>query len=197
MFVKNNLNVFKKIISSDKVFLINEGAFISKGDKLVDGDINPHDILNIYGIEGLFDFYLSEIKNIYYSQGVKINDKHIEVILKQMLNKVIIVDSGNNTNYFKGDIFDKKEILNINNNLLKKKLPIIKYKFFLSGITKSSLNSDSFLASASFQNTSKILSEFAIYNKIDNLKYLKDKIILGEIVPLGTGFYHKILKKSF
>lgn len=196
LFVKNNLNVFKKKISSDKIFLVNEGSLVSKGDKLIDGDINPHDILNIYGVEGLLDFYLSEIKNIYYSQGVKINDKHIEVILKQMLNKVIITDNMGNDTYFKGEIFDKKEIININNNLLKNKLPLIKYNFFLYGITKSSLNSNSFLSAVSFQNTSRILSDSGIYNKIDDLKYLKSNIILGKIVPLGTGFYHKILKKN-
>lgn len=195
LLVKNDSYIFKKKVSSDSVFLINEGVFVSKGDKLIEGDINPHDILNIYGIEGLLDFYLSEIKNIYYSQGVKINDKHIEIILKQMLNKVVITDSCGNDGYFKGDILDRKEIININNNLLKKNLLVIKYNFFLTGITKSSLNFNSFLSSASFQNTSKILSDSAIYNKIDDLTSLKSNIILGKVVPLGTGFYHKILKK--
>lgn len=186
--------LFKKLVSLDKLMLLQEGSCVSKGDKLTEGDINPHDILNIYGIDGIVDYYLSEIKNIYYSQGVKINDKHIEIILKKMLSNVLVLKS-DNEKYLPGDIVTKDKLISFNKILLKNNLQSIKYKILLSGITNVSLNSNSFISSSSFQNTSVVLSSSAVFNKIDNLKSLKNNIILGKAVPIGTGFYHKIFKK--
>ncbi|ASS47024.1 DNA-directed RNA polymerase beta' subunit [Candidatus Nasuia deltocephalinicola] len=191
---KNNLNIlFKKRFNLNVVFFLTEGTFVNKGDVIINGDFNPHDILKIYGVNGLLDFYLSEIKSIYYSQGVKINDKHIEIILREMLVKVFIIDPVS-SNYIKGDIIDKNIIININNNFLIKKLPLIKYDNLLLGITKSSLLSSSFLSAASFQHTTSVLSDAAIFNKIDKLKTIKTDVMLGKSIPIGTGFYDKIFK---
>ena len=174
------------LIPKGKHINFNEGEKIKKGEYLLDGSPAPHDILRILGIEQLTDYFVNEVQEVYRLQGVVINDKHIEVIVRQMLKKVEIKNTGD-SKYLSGEIIDKIELEEENENLIKnKKKPAIGERILL-GITKASLQTNSFISAASFQETTRVLTDAAIKGKVDKLRGLKENVIVGRLVPAGTG----------
>jgi DNA-directed RNA polymerase subunit beta' len=153
---------------------------------LTSGIPNPHDILRILGPDELQKFLVKEVQEIYRLQGVEINDKHIELIARQMLRKVRIVDPGD-TNFAVGDRVDKIHLQTINRTMVKESKKIATSKSILMGITKASLGTESFLSAASFQETTRILTEASIMGQIDYLYGLKENIVIGRLIPAGTG----------
>ena len=174
------------LIPKGKHINFNEGENIKKGEYLLDGSPAPHDILRILGIEQLTDYFVNEVQEVYRLQGVVINDKHIEVIVKQMLKKVEIKEP-NDSKYLSGEIIDKIEFDEENKKIIEnKKNPAIAERVLL-GITKASLQTNSFISAASFQETTRVLTDAAIKGKVDKLKGLKENVIVGRLVPAGTG----------
>lgn len=178
------------LIPKEKQVLVHDGQVVNKGETIVDGPPNPHDILRLQGIERLATFVVDEVQDVYRLQGVKINDKHIEVIVRQMLRRVLIMDAGD-TNFIPGEQVERSELLNENDRVMaNEKLPAT-YENVLLGITKASLSTDSFISAASFQETTRVLTEAAIMGKRDDLRGLKENVIVGRLIPAGTGMaYH-------
>jgi len=174
------------LIPKGKHINFNEGERIKKGEYLLDGSPAPHDILRILGIESLTEYFVNEVQEVYRLQGVVINDKHIETILRQMLKKVEIKASGD-SKYISGEIIDKIEIDDENENLKKKNKKQVVSERILLGITKASLQTNSFISAASFQETTRVLTEAAIKGKVDKLQGLKENVIVGRLIPAGTG----------
>jgi DNA-directed RNA polymerase subunit beta' len=174
------------LIPKGKHFSVQEGDYVRRGDPLVDGPRVPHDILRVLGVEALSDYLVNEIQDVYRLQGVKINDKHIEVIVRQMLQKVEITDAGDTT-FLVGELVDRVEFdienakLVANNERAATGLPV------LQGITKASLQTQSFISAASFQETTRVLTEAATAGKTDSLSGLKENVIVGRLIPAGTG----------
>lgn len=173
---------------------VNEGDYIGKGDMLMEGNPSPHDILRVMGVEQLSNYMTNEIQQVYRLQGVKIDDKHIEVVLRQMLNKVEIIDAGETT-YLAGEQADKEEFDEANEKALNEDYKPAKGLPVLQGITKASLQTRSFFSAASFQETTRVLTEAAVAGKIDKLQGLKENVIVGRLIPAGTGFYVNKMKK--
>ncbi|WP_336288480.1 MULTISPECIES: DNA-directed RNA polymerase subunit beta' [unclassified Bartonella] len=174
------------LIPKGKLFHFQEGDQIEKGDYILDGNPAPHDILAIKGVEALASYLVNEIQEVYRLQGVLINDKHIEVIVRQMLQKVEITESGD-SGYIPGDNVDRIELDEINDNLIAEgKRPAYGNPILL-GITKASLQTPSFISAASFQETTRVLTEAAVSGKIDTLQGLKENVIVGRLIPAGTG----------
>ncbi|MCR4282537.1 MAG: DNA-directed RNA polymerase subunit beta', partial [Bauldia sp.] len=174
------------LIAKGKPFHLQEGDTIEKGDYIVEGNPAPHDILAIKGIEALAAYLVNEIQDVYRLQGVTINDKHIEVIVRQMLQKVEIVEQGD-TDMFPGEQIDQLDLDIINAQMVaegKKPATVVP---ILLGITKASLQTRSFFSAASFQETTRVLTEAAVQGKIDPLEGLKENIIVGRLIPAGTG----------
>ena len=165
---------------------VHEGDVIEAGDELTEGSVNPHDILRIKGVDGVQLYMLREVQKVYRMQGVDINDKHIEVIVRQMLKKIKIDDSGD-TNLLPGTLVDIFEFETINNKIIEEGGAPAKGKQALLGITKAALSTDSFLSAASFQETTRVLTDAAIKGKIDPLVGLKENVIIGKLIPAGTG----------
>jgi len=177
---------FEKLIPRSKYLNVQNGDFVKKGDILVEGTPVPHDILRILGIEELAKYLVREVQSVYKLQGVYINDKHIETIARQMLQKALIKDAGD-SGLLVGEQKQKKEILEINQILENEgKKPII-YEDVLLGITKASLQTNSFISAASFQETTKVLTDAATQGKTDSLYGLKENVIVGRLIPAGTG----------
>ena len=175
------------LIPKGKHINFNQGEKIKKGEYLLDGSPAPHDILRILGVEALTEYFVSEVQEVYRMQGVVINDKHIETIVRQMLKKVEIKESGD-SNYLSGELIDKVQLENINTELKKQnKKPAIGERILL-GITKASLQTNSFISAASFQETTRVLTDAAIRGKTDSLDGLKENVIVGRLIPAGTGF---------
>ncbi|MCG8500907.1 MAG: DNA-directed RNA polymerase subunit beta', partial [Firmicutes bacterium] len=166
-----------------KVF---DGDVVEAGDELTEGSVNPHDILKIKGLASVQAYLLQEVQRVYRLQGVDINDKHIEVIVRQMLRKIKIEDSGD-TDLLLGSLVDMFEFEEVNNNAIAQGLETANGSRVLLGITKASLATDSFLSAASFQETTRVLTEAAIKGKVDPLLGLKENVIIGKLVPAGTG----------
>jgi DNA-directed RNA polymerase subunit beta' len=175
--------------------LVQEGDQVKKGDILVDGSPVPHDILAILGIEALAEYLVKEIQDVYRLQGVKINDKHIEVIIRQMLRKVEITNPGETT-FFLGDQVSQEELNIANEEVIKENRMPAKAKPVLQGVTKASLKTDSFISAASFQETTRVLIEAAIHGKKDRLLGLKENVISGRLIPAGTGAIISQLKRQ-
>ncbi len=173
------------LIPKTKVIDVQEGDFVKKGDNLISGSPNPHDILEVMGVEALAEYLVAEIQEVYRLQGVKINDKHIEVIVRQMLQKVEITDGGDTT-LLPGEEVDLEEMNEINSKLPKGKQPAVG-KPILLGITKASLQTRSFISAASFQETTRVLTQAAVEGKKDQLIGLKENVIVGRLIPAGTG----------
>jgi len=174
------------LIPKGKHINFNQGEKIKKGEYLLDGSPAPHDILRILGIEYLTEYFVNEVQEVYRLQGVVINDKHIETILRQMLKKVEIKESGD-SKYLIGEIIDKDTYDEINENLKKEgKKPAVGERILL-GITKASLQTNSFISAASFQETTRVLTDAAIRGKVDKLHGLKENVIVGRLIPAGTG----------
>ncbi|MDR6213982.1 DNA-directed RNA polymerase subunit beta' [Paracidovorax wautersii] len=186
--------VWDELIPKEKNILVHEGQVVNKGESVVDGPADPQDILRLLGIEELARYIVDEVQDVYRLQGVKINDKHIEVIVRQMLRRVVVEASGE-SNYIAGEQVERSEILNTNEALQRDgKIPAT-YSNVLLGITKASLSTDSFISAASFQETTRVLTEAAIMGKRDELRGLKENVIVGRLIPAGTGLaYHQARK---
>ena len=165
---------------------IADGTVLEAGDELTEGSVNPHDILKIKGVRAVQDYMLREVQRVYRLQGVEINDKHIEVIVRQMLKKIRIEENGD-TEFLPGDMVDFLEYDETNKALIAEGKEPAEGKQVLLGITKASLASDSFLSAASFQETTKVLTDAAIKGKVDHLVGLKENVIIGKPIPAGTG----------
>lgn len=173
-------------IPASKYLRVRDADWINKGDKIDDGPIDPHDILDIKGPRELEKFLVNEIQEVYRLQGVQINDKHIEIIVRQMLRKVIIEDPGD-TSFVVDQIVDKFEFDDENVRVEREGGKASSAKPVLMGITKSALNTESFISAASFQETTRVLTEAAIKGKVDRLRGLKENVIIGHLIPAGTG----------
>lgn len=186
--------VWEELIPKEKNILVHEGQVVNKGELIVDGPADPQDILRLLGIEELSRYIVDEVQDVYRLQGVKINDKHIEVIVRQMLRRVVVENVGE-SNYIAGEQVERSEILNTNEALQAEgKIPAT-YSNLLLGITKASLSTDSFISAASFQETTRVLTEAAIMGKKDELRGLKENVIVGRLIPAGTGLaYHQARK---
>jgi DNA-directed RNA polymerase subunit beta' len=165
---------------------VQEGSTVRAGDRLTEGPINPHDILRIKGIEEVQEYLVNEIQEVYRLQGVRIDDKHIEVIVRQMLQKVRIEDPGD-TAFLEGEAVDRLMVLEENERILKEGQQPATFQPLLLGITKASLSTESFISAASFQETTRVLTEAAIHGKVDSLRGLKENVIIGHLIPAGTG----------
>lgn len=182
------------LISKDKTVLVHDGQVVQKGEEIVDGPVDPHDILRLLGIEELARYIVDEVQDVYRLQGVKINDKHIEVIVRQMLRRVAITDPGD-TKFIQGEQVERSEMLDENDRVLALGKRPAMYENVLLGITKASLSTDSFISAASFQETTRVLTEAAIMGKSDELRGLKENVIVGRLIPAGTGLaYHQAHK---
>ena len=189
-------NKHEFLITKDKQVLVHDGQVVNKGEMIVDGPADPQDILRLLGIEALARYIVDEVQDVYRLQGVKINDKHIEVIVRQMLRRVQIVEAGD-TDYIVGEQVERSELLDANDRVLaQNKLPAT-YENVLLGITKASLSTDSFISAASFQETTRVLTEAAIMGKRDGLRGLKENVIVGRLIPGGTGLaFHRARKEK-
>jgi DNA-directed RNA polymerase subunit beta' len=187
-------NQHEFLIPKDKNVLVHDGQVVNKGEMIVDGPADPHDILRLLGIEALARYIVDEVQDVYRLQGVKINDKHIEVIVRQMLRRVQIVDPGATT-FIPGEQVERSELLDENDKVVAEgKLPA-NYENLLLGITKASLSTDSFISAASFQETTRVLTEAAIMGKRDDLRGLKENVIVGRLIPAGSGLaFHRARK---
>jgi DNA-directed RNA polymerase subunit beta' len=165
---------------------VQEGDYVRIGDPLVDGPRVPHDILKVLGVEALANYLVNEIQEVYRLQGVKINDKHIEVIVRQMLQKVEIEDPGDTT-FLVGEQVDRIEFEIENEKRIAANERPAKAFPVLQGITKASLQTHSFISAASFQETTRVLTEAAVAGKVDTLAGLKENVIVGRLIPAGTG----------
>jgi DNA-directed RNA polymerase subunit beta' len=174
------------LIPKGKHIAVQEGDFVSKGDLLLDGNPVPHDILRVLGVEALAAYLVFEIQEVYRLQGVRIDDKHIEVICRQMLQKVEILTSGDTT-LLKGEHVDREEFAEVNKEAEAEGLNPATSEPILLGITKASLQTKSFFSAASFQETTRVLTEAAVSGKIDPLVGLKENVIVGRLIPAGTG----------
>ena len=181
------------VISKSKHLTVQEGDFVEVGDVLVDGSSVPHDILRIKGVEALANYLTKEVQDVYRLQGVKINDKHIEVIVRQMMQKVEVTDPGQTT-FLAGEQISRKEFKDVNQKAIADGLkPAIGHQILL-GITKASLQTDSFVSAASFQETTRVLTEASVSGKVDTLFGLKENVIVGRLVPCGTGSFMSRVK---
>ncbi|WP_180124796.1 DNA-directed RNA polymerase subunit beta' [Rhodoferax sp. BLA1] len=183
--------VWEELVPKEKNILVHEGQIVNKGESVVDGPADPQDILRLLGAEELARYIVDEVQDVYRLQGVKINDKHIEVIVRQMLRRVVVEAAGDST-YINGEQVERSEMLNTNDALRAEgKVPAV-FTNLLLGITKASLSTDSFISAASFQETTRVLTEAAIMGKRDELRGLKENVIVGRLIPAGTGMaYHE------
>jgi DNA-directed RNA polymerase subunit beta' len=186
--------VWEELVPKEKNILVHEGQVVNKGETVVDGPADPQDILRLLGMEELARYIVDEVQDVYRLQGVKINDKHIEVIVRQMLRRVVVENPGE-SGYIAGEQVERSEMLDTNDALRAEgKIPAT-YSNLLLGITKASLSTDSFISAASFQETTRVLTEAAIMGKRDELRGLKENVIVGRLIPAGTGMaYHQARK---
>jgi len=186
--------VWEELVPKEKNILVHEGQVVNKGESVVDGPADPQDILRLLGMEELARYIVDEVQDVYRLQGVKINDKHIEVIVRQMLRRVVVENPGDSS-YIAGEQVERSEMLDTNDALRAEgKIPAT-YSNLLLGITKASLSTDSFISAASFQETTRVLTEAAIMGKRDELRGLKENVIVGRLIPAGTGMaYHQARK---
>jgi DNA-directed RNA polymerase subunit beta' len=185
------------LIPKDKHVTAHDGQVVNKGESIVDGPADPHDILRLLGVEALARYITDEVQDVYRLQGVKINDKHIEVIVRQMLRRVSVVDAGD-TRFIVGEQAERSDLLDENDKVMKVEgKEGATYEHMLLGITKASLSTDSFISAASFQETTRVLTEAAIMGKKDDLRGLKENVIVGRLIPAGTGLaYHNARKRQ-
>jgi len=185
----------EELVPKEKNILVHEGQVVNRGELIVDGSADPQDILRLLGIEELARYIVDEVQDVYRLQGVKINDKHIEVIVRQMLRRVQITNSGD-SKYIINEQVERSELLDTNDRLRKEGKMIAVHVDVLMGITKASLSTDSFISAASFQETTRVLTEAAIMGKRDELRGLKENVIVGRLIPAGTGMAFHIARKA-
>ena len=185
------------LIPKHRTLSVFEGERITKGDIISDGPLSPHDILRLKGIPELTNFIVNEIQDVYRLQGVSINDKHIETILRQMLRKALIID-GEDTKFIQGDQVDYAELKEENERIIAAGKTPAQFERVLLGITKASLATNSFISAASFQETTRVLTEAAVTGKKDHLRGLKENVVVGRLIPAGTGmeFHDKLRNKK-
>jgi len=183
------------LIPKDKHVLVHDGQVVNQGEMIVDGPADPHDILRLLGIEALARYVTDEVQDVYRLQGVKINDKHIEVIVRQMLRRVLIVDAGDTT-FIPNEQVERAELLKENERVEAEGKRPATFQYVLLGITKASLSTDSFISAASFQETTRVLTEAAIMGKRDELRGLKENVIVGRLIPAGTGLAYHVLRRK-
>ncbi|WP_343561368.1 DNA-directed RNA polymerase subunit beta' [Kiloniella sp. b19] len=181
------------LVPKGKHISVQEGDFIERGDLLIEGSRVPHDILDVLGVEALADYLINEIQGVYRLQGVKINDKHIEVVIRQMLQKIEIMDPGDTT-FLVGESADREEFYEENEKAIRHGGRVAQGRPVLHGITKASLQTRSFISAASFQETTRVLTEAATHGKADTLIGLKENVIVGRLIPAGTGAVMKRMK---
>ncbi|HZW50292.1 MAG TPA: DNA-directed RNA polymerase subunit beta', partial [Rudaea sp.] len=182
------------LIPKEKHVLAHDGQVVNQGEMIVDGPADPHDILRLLGIEALAQYITDEVQDVYRLQGVKINDKHIEVIVRQMLRRVVVSDPGD-SKFLQEEQVERAEVLDENDKLIAEGKRPAMFIDILLGITKASLSTDSFISAASFQETTRVLTEAAIMGKRDELRGLKENVIVGRLIPAGTGMaYHQARK---
>ena len=182
-------NVRETLISKDKHVTVHDGQMVERGESIVDGTPHPEDILRLRGREEFARHIIDEVQDVYRLQGVRINDKHIEVIVRQMLRRVKVTSVGD-SRLVVGEAIERSEALAENERLLAENKAPIEYEYVLQGITKASISSDSFISAASFQETTRVLTEAAIMGKRDELRGLKENVIVGRLIPAGTGLAH-------
>jgi len=181
---------YEVLIPKHRQLTVFEGEMVAKGEVVSDGPANPHDILRLQGVEALAAYITNEIQDVYRLQGVKINDKHIEVIVRQMLRKVDIMEMGD-SEFVKGEQVEYTRVLEANERLRAEDRQPAQYERQLLGITKASLATESFISAASFQETTRVLTEAAVTGKLDELRGLKENVVVGRLIPAGTGLaYH-------
>ena len=191
VITEENGDTYETLIPKWRHINIFEGEHVEKGEVIADGEPNPHDILRLRGIEPLANYFAQEIQDVYRLQGVKINDKHIEVIIRQMLRKIEITDGGD-TSFLRGEQIDRARMLEENERVEALGKQPAKYDNVLLGITKASLVTESFISAASFQETTRVLTEASVRGARDNLRGLKENVIVGRLIPAGTGLaYHR------
>jgi len=185
------------LIPKDKHVTAHDGQVVNKGEMIVDGPADPHDILRLLGVEALARYITDEVQDVYRLQGVKINDKHIEVIVRQMLRRVQVQDAGD-TRFIQGEQVERSDLLDENDKVRSDETKQgASYEHMLLGITKASLSTDSFISAASFQETTRVLTEAAIMGKRDDLRGLKENVIVGRLIPAGTGLaYHNARRRQ-
>ena len=176
------------LLPKGKPVAVQEGDIVERGDALMEGNPVPHDILRVMGVEALANYMIDEVQEVYRLQGVKINDKHIEVIVRQMLQKVEITDPGETT-FLSGELVDRLEFDDMNTKVAGENLRPAEAQPVLQGITKASLQTQSFISAASFQETTRVLTEAAVSGKVDSLVGLKENVIVGRLIPAGTGAF--------
>ena len=172
----------EELIPKYRQIIVFEGEHVTKGETIVDGEPSPQDILRLKGVEDLAAYLVKEIQDVYRLQGVKINDKHIEVITRQMLRKVEITDQGD-SKFLNGEQVEKQRVIEENARLVARGEIPAKYEPVLLGITKASLATESFISAASFQETTRVLTEAAVRGTRDNLRGLKENVIVGRLIP--------------
>ena len=182
------------LIPKEKQVLVHDGQVVNKGEMIVEGPADPHDILTLRGIEELAIYIVDEVQDVYRLQGVKINDKHIEVIVRQMLRRVQITDGGD-TAYITGEQVERSKLYDANDLVIAAGKRPAQFENVLLGITKASLSTDSFISAASFQETTRVLTEAAIMGKTDTLRGLKENVIIGRLIPAGTGLAYRRARK--
>ena len=176
----------KYLVPYGKHLRVHEGDRVVAGERLSEGSVNPHDILRVQGVNKVQEYLVNEIQDVYRLQAVEINDKHIEVIVKQMLQKVRIIDPGD-TNFLEGEEVDKIRFNKENDKVISEGGDPSTCQPILLGITRASLRTDSFISAASFQETTRVLTEAAVQGKVDHLRGLKENVIIGRLIPAGTG----------
>ena len=183
------------LISKEKHVLAHDGQVVNQGEMIVDGPADPHDILRLMGVAALARYITDEVQEVYRLQGVKISDKHIEVIVRQMLRRVQIKDAGD-TRFITGEQVERADLLAENERVVAEDKNPATFEFVLLGITKASLSTDSFISAASFQETTRVLTEAAIMGKRDDLRGLKENVIVGRLIPAGTGLAYHVLRRK-
>jgi len=184
------------LIPKEKHVTAHDGQVVNRGEVIVDGPADPHDILRLLGVEALAHYIIDEVQDVYRLQGVKINDKHIEVIVRQMLRRVIVIDPGD-TRFLREEQVERADVLGENDKAIAAGKQPAQYDFLLLGITKASLSTDSFISAASFQETTRVLTEAAIMGKRDELRGLKENVIVGRLIPAGTGMaFHRARRQQ-
>jgi len=192
----NEGDVYEELIPKWRHITVFEGEHVEKGEVIAEGEPNPHDILRLQGVEALARYIVKEVQDVYRLQGVKINDKHIEVIVRQMLRKVEITDPGD-TRLLQGEQVERGRLQDENDRVLAEDKDPAKFEYLLLGITKASLATESFVSAASFQETTRVLTEAAVTGKVDGLHGLKENVIVGRLIPAGTGLaYHAERKRQ-
>jgi DNA-directed RNA polymerase subunit beta' len=182
------------LIPKEKQVLVHDGQVVNKGEMIVEGPADPHDIIQLKGIEELAIYIVDEVQDVYRLQGVKINDKHIEVIVRQMLRRVQITDPGD-TDFITGEQVERSKLYDANDRVVAEGKHPAQFENILLGITKASLSTDSFISAASFQETTRVLTEAAIMGKTDTLRGLKENVIIGRLIPAGTGLAYRRARK--